>query len=148
ILFVFRNCRVELVPRLRVRSEDLELRTEPTRVIQTTGIDSDNSRCALALFPARQARAALGAKTTLVMTKFGARREMIAWRATRELERIRRHNHDIVAGAAARSLAIAAVAAKHGHWFGSALISDRAARAAAGERKLHVDVPFLPARRR
>ena len=38
---------------------------------------SDDWRCALRIFPARQPRAALGTKPTLVVTEFGALREMV-----------------------------------------------------------------------
>ena len=61
-------------------------RTKPTRVIQATGIDPDDSRCALRISAARKSRTALGAKPTLVVTEFGARREMVARRAAREFE--------------------------------------------------------------
>src|SRR5207249_11093422 len=43
IEFVFRNCRVHLVPRLGVRNKEIHLRTKPTWIIKTARGDSDES---------------------------------------------------------------------------------------------------------
>jgi hypothetical protein len=81
-----RKRRIHLIPRLCVRSEDVHLRTKPTGVIQAARIDSDDSGCAFGILSARQTRAAVSAKTTLVLTDGRALRKMVVWRATRKFE--------------------------------------------------------------
>ena len=65
ILLVFWNRGIHLIPRLCVRGENVALRVEPTRIVQTTGIDPNDFGWALAIFAAGQPRATLGAKPRL-----------------------------------------------------------------------------------
>ena len=137
ILVVFRNRRVHSIPWLRIRGKNVELRTKPTRVIQAAGVDSDDPRRALPIFPACQSRAALGAKPAPVVTEFGARRKMVARRATRDLECVCRHKHDEIAYAAACTLAIPTVTAEHRHGLGRAFVADCAAGASSSNGYVH-----------
>jgi hypothetical protein len=70
------------------------LRTKPAWIIQAPGVDANDGRGAFTVFAARQSRAALGAKTALVMADRGARRKMITRPATGELKRISRRDDD------------------------------------------------------
>ena len=117
ILLVFWNRGIHLIPRLCVRGEDVVLRPEPTRIVQTTGIDPDDFGCALAIFAAGQPRATLGAKTALVTADGGTRREMIAALTARHFECSGRHDHDAGVTRAGRALAIATVTIEHRHRF-------------------------------
>ena len=69
---------VHMVPRLRVRGEDVVARTKPTRVVQTSGVDSDNWRCAFGIFSSRYSRTALRAKATFMLKSSCAWCEMVA----------------------------------------------------------------------
>ena len=82
----FRKRRIHLIPRLRVRSENIHLRTKPTGIIQAACVDPDDFRCAFGIFSTGQSRAALSAKTSLVLTDGRALRKMVVWRATRKFE--------------------------------------------------------------
>jgi len=83
---VFWNRRIHLVPRLRVRREDIHLGLKPAGIIQAAGIDSDHPACALRIFSAGQTRAALGTETALVLATRGALCEMITRRTACESE--------------------------------------------------------------
>ncbi len=82
----FRNFRVDLIPWLRVRNENVHLWTKPARIVQTRGVDSNRPSCALGILASRHSRAALGAKASLVSPEFPALSEMIAQRPTRQRE--------------------------------------------------------------
>jgi hypothetical protein len=58
ILFELRPCRIQVIPRLHVRGENLILRTKPTRVVQTSGVDSDYGRCPLCIYAETRLRSA------------------------------------------------------------------------------------------
>ena len=137
ILLVFWNRGIHLIPRLCVRGENVALRVEPTRIVQTTGIDPNDFGWALAIFAAGQPRATLGAKTALVTADGGTGREVIAALAARHFECSGRHDHDAGVTRAGRPLAVATVTIEHRHRFRSAFVADSAARASARKGEVH-----------
>jgi hypothetical protein len=137
ILLVFWNRGIHLVPRLCVRGENVVLRVEPTRIVQTTGIDPNDFGWALAIFAAGQPRATLGAKTALVTADGGTRREMIAALTACHFECSGRHDHDGGVTRAGRALAIATVTIEHRHRFRSAFVADGPACASARKGEVH-----------
>src|SRR5579862_855993 len=122
-----RNCRVELIPWLRVGDVDVELRPKDARVVQARRSDA-NAAVALA---AGNAAAALGAKSTLILSSRHTFGEVIAEFAFRQRERTFREVHHRQISAARNVLAIAAVAVAHYHRLGIAYVSYGSADAAA-----------------
>ena len=86
ILFELRQRRIHAISRMRVRGEDVVVRTKPTGLVWIRGVDSDNGRCSLGIFTSRNARATLGAKSAFVLEIGRALREMVAKRASGQLE--------------------------------------------------------------
>ena len=122
---------VHMVPRLRVRGEDVVARTKPTRVVQTSGVDSDNWRCAFGIFSSRYSRTTLSAKATFMLKPSRAWCEMVAQLTFRQPKRRCRHKQARDESAARHSLAIAAMAFEHHNGFSGTFVANRSANATA-----------------
>src|SRR5437764_5356444 len=109
----FRNCRIHMIPWLRVRYKKIHLGTKPTRVIQAASRDSDHFRRPAIGFAARNGRAAFGAKATPVLAAGGTRCEMVAQLPLRQAKCGRRREQTWDKSAAAHSLAVATVTLEH-----------------------------------
>src|SRR5206468_4192975 len=109
IKFIFRNCRVHLIPRLRVRNENIHLRAKPAWIIQAAGGDSDKSRGSLVGFAASDSRAAVRTKAAFVFAACQARCEMVAQLSLRQTKCRRGHEQTGDESAARHSLAVAAM---------------------------------------
>jgi hypothetical protein len=128
-----------MVPRLRIRSEDLTLRTKPTRIIQTTGQNSNNVRRLINSFRAGDSRTAIGAKTAFMFSagEGQTRSEMMTQFAARQPKRLCRHDNRGRKSTARNVLTIPAVTLEHHDRFRVAFVANRAACASAGKRNLH-----------
>ena len=73
-----RQRHIHCIPRLRVRDEEIHLRTKPTGIIEASRRDTQELfiRAEIA-FTARDARTAVGAKAALVLATSETRREVI-----------------------------------------------------------------------
>ena len=81
-------------------------------------------------------RSAFETKTAFMFAPRNAFSEMVTQFAARESERLGRHHH-CRSEAARQPLAIAAMTLQHHDRLGRAFVTNRATRAAAGERNLH-----------
>ena len=129
ILFKLLQCRIHLVPRMRVCCPHIYLRFEPARIIQARHSDRDNVRERLGL--ALNRRAAFRAKAPMGLAARLTGRGMETQRALQELESFGRHDHVRRKRTSARSLAITTVTVKHHHRFCCGFVANRAASASA-----------------
>src|SRR4029077_14334446 len=77
ILLEFWNLRIHLIPRLRIRNEEIHLRLEPAGIIQSAGQDSHKLRFSSLKFASRNSRPAFGTKTAFVFSSPDAGCEMV-----------------------------------------------------------------------
>src|SRR5262249_1531616 len=126
---------IHLIPRLRVRNENVHLRLKPTRIIQCAGQNSDGLRL-LFKFAAGNERSAFRTKTALVFSSADAGRKMVAQLSARQSKRFCGHHHCGSKSAASQSLAIATVTFEHHGRLSGAFITNCAAGAATGKWNL------------
>ncbi len=134
MLDMFGQGRVHNIPMLGVSNEDIELRLEELRCVQTGGDQSDAAAIRLLY---GQRRTAVRTETSLGILAGDAPGGELAGSAPGEPKRRKRH-HDCRQIRPSRALlAIPAVALEHKQWRGAALVSNRSAKATAGEGDVH-----------
>jgi len=128
-----RQFRVHVIPRLRVRREDFELRVVQTRIVQSRSSDalSDVAQAA------EESRTALRAKTAHVIACHLAGCFVILRRSFRNLESAGRDVHDRCERAAGRFLAVATMTVEHHDRLGANFVTNCAAGATTGKVRGH-----------
>src|SRR6266478_3908976 len=134
ILLKLWQIRIHLVRRLCVGCPDVHFWFEQPRVVQARSEDA----LSLIRNAAEEARAAVGAKTSFVVTDHLARRGIVARCAFRDFEYFRGHIHDRRKRTARGALTVAAVTVKHRDRLSGAFVANRAASASAGEGVWHL----------
>lgn len=120
---------IHCIPRVRVGCPHLDLRIEPTRIIQAGSSDRDNLRDRVGLD--RNGTAAFRAEAASGHSARFAGRGMETERPLQKLKGIRRHDDKRGKRASAGSLAITTVAVKHHDRFCRGFVANRAASASA-----------------
>jgi len=128
-----RQFRVHVIPRLRVRREDFELRVVQTRIVQSRSSDalSDVAQAT------EESRTTLQAKTAHVIARHLAGRFVILWCSFSNLESAGRDVHDRCVRAAGRFLAVATMTVEHYDRLGADFVTNRAANATTGKGRGH-----------
>ena len=128
-----RQFRVQVIPRLRVRREDFELRVVQTRIVQSRSSDalSDVAQAT------EESRTTLRAKTAHVIACHLAGRFVILWRSFRNLESAGRDVHDRCVRAAGRFLAVATMTVEHHDRLSADFVTICAAGATTGKGRGH-----------
>ncbi len=138
VLLKFRDRGIHLVPRLRIRNENIHLRLKPTRIVQRASQDSDKRRISSLKFASRNTRPAFGTKTTFMFSAPDTGCEMVTQLSVRQSKCRFRQQQPGNESAASHVLTIATMAFEHHDRLGSAFVSNRAAGAASSERYFHV----------
>ena len=139
IKFVFRNCRVHLVPRLCVETKKSICGRNPLGSSRLAAVTPTNPVGRLVGLPAGNSRAAFSAGAALVFAAARARSEMVAQLPLGQTECWRRHQQAGDESAAGQLLAVSAVALEHHDRFSRAFVTNRPARAAAGKGNFHAN---------
>jgi hypothetical protein len=106
-------------------------------IIKRSRSDTDNTARTLGIFTSSYERTALGAEPAPMLAAPSALGEMVLQLAARDSKSVCRDYHGRRKAAARHVLAITTMAFEHHDWFGTAFVTNRAARAAAGKWNLH-----------